>query len=1459
MWQANVNTAYTVEHIKLVQNADGTITETVELIENLTGITGETVTGSSQTYAGYTFVANGQTAYPGQPYVTIANGTILGDGTLVLKLYYTANTNTTYTVERWYASADGTRLYKVVETVTKTGTTDTTVTPDAAALLGYKLDNSFTPTTISAMGDWPTAAIPSAIIKGDGSTKIIQFFVPDFVKYTVEFYRQTGDGNILAFDVFANDGTLPAGFTFVNAHTLEGSAKTSYTVSVKEPAGATPQAGYAYAHLNFSALENAAFTGYSFSELFSETIAGKLWETVATGTVLADGTLKLTLIYVPETLSVTYDTGSLATTVTFQKNHLAESTFTLPIEATEGPVVDRNGYTLVGWTTEQNFTFSYNGSDITLAVSDATGYTAEALVDALKAAGKFWAQGSSYKIGVVPVTLYAVWAPAKNTQYTADIYKIKGDGTMELVGSKTYTNGVADEDTNKLSKLPAQSSADVYDNSLDTEFNLAGYRWVASTEDGQTIDLNMPGNTIANAIVKADGTTKLIFIFRAVEVEYWVNRYRVDGDGNIFAVKADGTDVIDYATATPEQIKAAEEAHRIRYTGFTDANVNVTATATDMDGHTGQYFKDGWYYTIDNVNNVGIENGVPAYTYNATYADNLSTGVITGDGKLVLKLFYLPGDFTLAIEPGVGTWGTDLFDAAQTQEGTLESTTSTWYRHYGKGATIVLPKPNELTREGYTLAGWMVGNDVEHAMLYSDSVTELTFTMPVGEVILRPVWSGLETAYVVYHVKVRGDGTLEYYIGSTKVAEGVGEIVCGTTGLTAQITANSYVGYEAIADLQSYSFMNAAGVMQTVTTAANVLIEWGGAFDGTNEGKTQVFIYYKPLVVKYTVEHWAISGDGNLYAIDADGNLVRDANGVLVASPTGVGIEYEGLADSQIYVAGSVPDGAFAGTYVTYGSWTITGYEYLLGTISAINGKGPWSDGMLASGVFVKPDGTLVLKLYYVAKNLTLTYDPGANGSITAGGNEGTDPVDVTHRADHSFKLPAAADEKLTVSRPGYVLKGWTTIASYGVASDGSIVSADTTGAIVKLIADALGAEAEAVIAWLEKMGTDPQGRPYYYVNGASFLMPVGNETLYAVWTPRSDIVYSVEHWLITGDGTFAPLDKDGNVIRDANGALVTGTPNTSADASDTTNAAYRVIYNDGRSDVVFDLDAIGGYVRTVAGYTYLLNNASFTIAGATGTTYAVKTIDASGKTVFYLFYRANENTIRFEVGSLGTITGETDDGTTKYIEQNHYTDDSFDLADVPTPTRPGYDFLGWTIADKKGTDLINDAMGYTAQQIVTWLEEQNGNKGTYLKLFFKSGTNFTYLTPTGDITLRAVRTPKLIDYTVNRWKLTGHGDRVELDTVVYQGYADTEVRFDAAKTEYKDGITYLNIAVPEGYRFLNAGASETYTGTSNIAQTVATSAYGNINPDGTARFTLWYLPDELRSQARPRRRGHLD
>lgn len=560
VWQANTNTAYTVEHIKLV-NDGTTITEKIELTENLTGITGETVTGIAQTYPGYTFVANGQTAYPGQSYVTIAQGVIAGNGSLVLKLYYTANTNTTYTVERWIASADGKLLTKV-DVKTLTGTTDTSVTPASSDPLGYTLDNSFVPSTISGAGDWPNAAIPTAVIAGDGSTKIIQFYIPIDVLYTVEFYRYTGDGKVLPFNGFETaagkdyaefiagssvpvwiDGTS----TGTATNKVKGWGKTSSTLSVDRPAGISASAGFTYAHLNLSAAENPNFIGYTYDETFEQVINGVTYKTIAQGTILADGSLLLKLFYVADTLNLVYNTGSEATTVTFQKNHSSESTFTLPIDANEGSIVERDGYTLVGWTVASHYTgtdaasFALVGADAAgaKAISDAKGYEAQRLAawlgtlgtdpdfaahwgqtlnaDIANHMGKtYYAQGASFKIGVLSMTLYAVWTPTGTTEYTADIYKVKGDGTMELVGTKTYNNGVADEDTDTLAQRPAQSgtSGETYDGSLTTEFGLAGYRWILSTEEALSFS-GMPTNTIAHAIVNADGTTKLVFIFRA--------------------------------------------------------------------------------------------------------------------------------------------------------------------------------------------------------------------------------------------------------------------------------------------------------------------------------------------------------------------------------------------------------------------------------------------------------------------------------------------------------------------------------------------------------------------------------------------------------------------------------------------------------------------------------------------------------------------------------------------------------------------------------------------------------------------------------------------------------------------------------------------------------------------------------------------------------------------------------
>ena len=81
-WTPNSGTEYTVEHYK--QNLDGTYPEEPSEVENnLTGITGETATATPKSYEGF--------AYNAEAEGTVASGTITGDGSLVLKLYYDRN------------------------------------------------------------------------------------------------------------------------------------------------------------------------------------------------------------------------------------------------------------------------------------------------------------------------------------------------------------------------------------------------------------------------------------------------------------------------------------------------------------------------------------------------------------------------------------------------------------------------------------------------------------------------------------------------------------------------------------------------------------------------------------------------------------------------------------------------------------------------------------------------------------------------------------------------------------------------------------------------------------------------------------------------------------------------------------------------------------------------------------------------------------------------------------------------------------------------------------------------------------------------------------------------------------------------------------------------------------------------------------------------------------------------
>lgn len=82
-WTAQSNIAYKVEHYQ--QSVTGT-TYTLTVTDNLVGTTGETVSVTPRTYTGFTE----NTTHPDR----VPSGTVLADGSLVLKFYYDRNTHT---------------------------------------------------------------------------------------------------------------------------------------------------------------------------------------------------------------------------------------------------------------------------------------------------------------------------------------------------------------------------------------------------------------------------------------------------------------------------------------------------------------------------------------------------------------------------------------------------------------------------------------------------------------------------------------------------------------------------------------------------------------------------------------------------------------------------------------------------------------------------------------------------------------------------------------------------------------------------------------------------------------------------------------------------------------------------------------------------------------------------------------------------------------------------------------------------------------------------------------------------------------------------------------------------------------------------------------------------------------------------------------------------------------------
>ncbi len=173
-YKANTSTGYKVEHYK--QKADGSYGDVADETEKLSGTTGESVNATAKSYAGYTEDTENSNR--------VANGTIAGDGSLVLKLYYKANTSTGYKVEHYKQKADGSYGDVADETENLSGTTGESVNATAKSYAGYTEDTE------------NSNRIASGTVAGDGSLVLKLYYKANTsTGYKVEHYKQKADGS----------------------------------------------------------------------------------------------------------------------------------------------------------------------------------------------------------------------------------------------------------------------------------------------------------------------------------------------------------------------------------------------------------------------------------------------------------------------------------------------------------------------------------------------------------------------------------------------------------------------------------------------------------------------------------------------------------------------------------------------------------------------------------------------------------------------------------------------------------------------------------------------------------------------------------------------------------------------------------------------------------------------------------------------------------------------------------------------------------------------------------------------------------------------------------------------------------------------------------------------------------------------------------------------------------------
>ncbi len=643
---------------------------------------------------------------------------------------------------------------------------------------------------------------------------------------------------------------------------------------------------------------------------------------------------------------------------------------------------------------------------------------------------------------------------------------------------------------------------------------------------------------------------------------------------------------------------------------------------------------------------------------------------------LVLKGYYIRDQHTVTLTKGTG----------------IDSVSGDDTYYYGEEITV-----NAVVSKGYTWKNWTAGETIKSA--------EQAYTITIGTADIALTANATLNTYTIRYSGLDQYTTVEENPTSYNVH-------------SEEITLNNPVK-------DGYTFTGWTGTDLAGNTM-EVKIEKGSVGDREYVANWNIITY----TLTYDLAEGTLA-EGE--SIPATYNVETK---VTLPTPTRVGYTFAGWSDGtntaiSVVLDGEIGDRHYTATWTANSNtkYTVNHYQMNLdgtynetATATVVFSDGV-SDGSVtpavnayegftspdAQTVKVEPDGSTVVKYYYVRNQYTLTY-------VIAGS------ADVVNTYYYGATLPEAP----TATRDGYTFSGWNAeIPAKMPAHDVEITALWNTVAYTvsfnanggnEMAATEYNVETAVTLPKAERTGYDFAGWTVTKTQGNwadtiaenNAVLEAGlwgNVTLTANWTARQDTKYVVKHMFMSVDGQSFVEDESERV--EATGtsdskvtpAVLSVTGFTSPAAQEITIAADGstiLEYKYKRNQYTLTWKIKGSADETLTYYydAPVTAKADPVLPGHTFTSWS-RDIPAT-MPAEHIEILANFAIITY------TITYNYNGGTVAAENKTAYTVETPDFT-LTNPTKAGYTFTGWTGTDNGMSITVKQGSTGARSYTATW------------------------------------------------------------------------------------------------------------------------------------------------------------